>query len=201
MKRNAATQAPSLQEVRAWIRAETRARQLEEHDNPNVSLAATERFPIKAHFRNEKDGQNGATAEEARMLRGLIAGKCCGWPQPPSIDEALRAMRTRRPTKREIGIAETVISEATIGELADGEQQGSYCLQDLAWWMHFTATMPPRKVRWLNRCIGVGIEDSRADAKPVEARAADAPPDRTPSVPTSARKRPRAARGSDKLKR
>ena len=97
VKRATATQAQSLQEVRAWIAAETRARQLEEHDNPNVTLAPTGRFPSTPHFRHENDAQNAATGEEARMLRGLIAGKCCGWPQPPSVDKAVRAMQTRPP--------------------------------------------------------------------------------------------------------
>lgn len=56
-------------------------------------------------------------AEDTSMLRGLIAGKCCGWPQPPTVDEALAAMRTRTPSRREVAIAETVICETTIIEL------------------------------------------------------------------------------------
>ena len=156
MNSETATHARTSEELREWIRTETRARRLEENDNPNVTLAPTDRFPTTGHFRDENDERNRGKTEDGRMLRGLIAGKCCGWPEPPTVDEALDTMRTRRPTKREIDIAETVICEATIVELAEGEQQGSYCLQDLAWWMHFTQTMPPRKVRWLNRCIGVG---------------------------------------------
>ena len=156
MNSETATHTRTSEELHDWIRAETLARQLEEDDNPNVTLAPTDRFPTTGHFRDENDERNRERAEDGRMLRGLIGGKCCGWPEPPTVDEALGAMRTRRPTKREIDIADTVICEATIVELTEGEQQGSYCLQDLAWWMHFTQTMPPRKVRWLNRCIGIG---------------------------------------------
>ena len=152
----AETHPRTRKEVREWIRAETRARRLEEDDNPNVTLAPTDRFATRAHFRNENEDRAGGKVKNAGMVRGRIAGKCCGWPEAPTVDEALRAMLTRRPTKREIDIAETVICKATIVELAEGEQQESYCLQDLAWWMHFTQIMPPRKVRWLNRCIGVG---------------------------------------------
>lgn len=156
MNSKTAPHARRRKELQEWIRAETWARQLEEEDNPNVTLAPTNRFPRTRHFQDENDKRNSGKAMDGRMLRGLIAGKCCGWPKRPTVDEALDAMRTRSPTERDIDIAETVICEATIMELAEGEQQGSYCLQDLAWWMHFTQTMPPRKVRWLNRCIGVG---------------------------------------------
>ena len=117
---------------------------------PDVTLAPADRFPTTGHFRDEDDGPNRGKAEDAGMLRASPRGSACGWLEPPTVDEALGAMRTRTPTRREIDIVETVICEATIVELAEGEQQGSYCLQDLAWWMHFTQTMPPRKMRWLS---------------------------------------------------
>ena len=143
-------------ELLDWIQTETRSRELEEGDNPNVTLEPADRFPTTPHFRHPEDEQTLGREAEGRMIRGLIAGKCCGWPERPSVDEVHRTMRSRAPTTRDRAIAETVITEATISELAQGEQEGSYCLQDLAWWMHLTQTMPARKVRWLNRCIGIG---------------------------------------------
>ena len=74
--------------------------------------------------------------EPSPAIRNVLAGACCGWPEPPTAGEAERAMRGREATDWNLCIAATIIGESEIVDVMRAEAEGAYTFQDLAWWIH-----------------------------------------------------------------
>ena len=151
--------ATTAQSTREPIRRATAATQvhIEDESNGPEQLRAWTTFP---DWTTEHEGREylgiapRGGNEPSPALRNVIAGACCGWPEPPTAGEAERAIRGREATDRSCCIAATIIGESEIIDVMRAEAEGAYTFQDLAWWIHEIG--PPYRqdlVHWLNAVI------------------------------------------------
>ena len=135
-----------------WFTEECGRRRVEDDPGHVEELKQPEALPsTPGWFRQRpprtirKPGQARSTA-----LTAILARSCSGWPRPPETAEAETAIRTRKPTRRNKAIAETVLCESRLHELIRGEEEQAWSLQDLCWWMHRLSIRRAEVVRLLN---------------------------------------------------
>ena len=153
-----------------WVRRETRRRIVEETTRGPVELKPVESFPHgRPIFNNEmRPLPPRVPGEPCRALDIMVNSYCCGWRQKPTALEAEAAVKSRNPTKRNAAIALMVVTEPPNSLVAEGEADGAYSLQDLAWWLHRRRIPAYRRIRWLNAFARRGTEGppERGDTDP-----------------------------------
>ena len=91
-----------------------------------------------------------APGEPSRALDIMVNSYCCGWRRKPTPLEAEEAIKSRLPTSRNASIAFMVLTEPPNRLVMEGEADGAYSLQDLAWWLHRRRIPAYGRIRWLN---------------------------------------------------
>ena len=138
-----------------WARRETRRRAIEETTCGPVELKPVESFPHgRPIFNNAMRGlRPRAPGEPCRALDIMVNSYCCGWRQKPTPLEAEKAIKSRLPTRRNGSIAFMVLTEPPNRLVMEGEADGAYSLQDLAWWLHRRRIPAYGRIRWLNAFV------------------------------------------------
>ena len=140
----------------AWSTNETRRRQLRATTTP--VLAPAESFPdeystIHELRRISPDANPDATGPHSRTVRGLLCGACAGWKKPPTsleLHEAMNAMRTGDPTRRQRSIAALLVNEASFDELVNAHLEGAFTWRQLAVAAHLQNHVPPARIHQIN---------------------------------------------------
>ena len=140
----------------AWSKDETRRRQLRATATP--VLAPIETFPdeystIHELARINPDADPDATGPRSRTIRGLLCGACAGWKKPPTsleLHEAMSAMYTGDPTRRQRSIAALLVNEASFDELLNAHLEGAFTWRQLAVAAHLQNHAPPARIHQIN---------------------------------------------------
>ena len=135
-------------ELREWIRSEGRTRRIEETE----PLEPVENFPHGFSWfeRVAPKGRRRKPGEDSRALRALIAETCSGYERKPTPREAEAAIKARSGTGLGVAIAANLIAEADVCMLMEGEREGAWSIQDIAWWMHDLNADCRELIEWLN---------------------------------------------------
>ena len=164
----ATVRKPQPESTLEWARRETLRRAVEEQGDGPVELKPVKSFPHgQAIFNNELRGlQPREAGEPSRPLNIMVSSYCCGWPEPPTALEVESAIKSRDPTRRKAAIALMVLTEPPNYLVMEGEADGAYSLQDLAWWLHRRQIPAYGRIRWLNAFAQQtgGTEGERARA-------------------------------------
>lgn len=91
---------------------------------------------------------------ECDAIRGLIAGACSGWTQPPTAAEFHAAMRAQRPDERQLVVAGSLLREASNDTLALAYLQGAFTWRQAARMLRRTGPCSNRTARYVNRHAG-----------------------------------------------
>ena len=137
--------------LRAWAQRETARRAREENPERPARLRPLEDFsdeyadPTRYRTVDQRRvGRNSAT------LDGLIAGECCGWPNPPTTDEVYEAMRTDNPTSRQRSMVNMVL-RADFETLFGGWMEGAFTWRQVARGIGRRACPNPQQIHAINR--------------------------------------------------
>lgn len=137
------------EELREWRRREIRCR-VEEDAVRAEPLAPPSAFGDA--YAPEHPEAEGGRGLESSTVRGLLGGGCCGWDRPPDAAELYAAMRTRRPTPRQLAVAGAFIGEAGIDDLLMAHLEGAFTWRQLAAMIHRlgmeTSEFSPYLNRW-----------------------------------------------------
>ena len=87
---------------------------------------------------------------DSDAIRGLIAGSCCGWQEPPTSEEFYEAMRATAPTERQDVVAGTLVAEASNDTLALAFLQGAFTWRQVAAVLQRRGACSSRKARYVN---------------------------------------------------
>ena len=116
------------EELREWRNREAR-RRVEEEDARVEPLAPPSAFSDA--YAPEHPEVKGGRGPNSSTVRGLLAGGCCGWGRPPDAAELYDAMRTRRPTPRQLAVAGAFIGEAGIDDILMAHLEGAFTWRQL----------------------------------------------------------------------
>ena len=143
---------PSRQDYIEWVRRETQRRAVEEATRGPVELKPVESFPHGPPiFNNEmRRLRPRRPGEPCHALDIIVNAYCCGWRRKPTPLEVEEAIKSRLPTNRNAAIALMVVTEPPNALVMQGEADGAYSLQDLAWWLHRRRIPAYSRIRWLN---------------------------------------------------
>ena len=137
------------EELREWRDREVR-RRVEEEDDHAEPLAPPSAFSDA--YAPEHPEVKGRRGRESSTVRGLLGGGCCGWSRPPDAAELYDAMRTRRPTPRQLAVAGAFIGEAGIDDILMAHLEGAFTWRQLAAMLHKlgmeTSELSPYLNRW-----------------------------------------------------
>lgn len=139
------------EELREWRDREIRRRIAEEG-------ARVEPLAPPSAFSDDYAPQHpevkGGRGRESSTVRGLLAGGCCGWGRPPDAAELYDAMRTRRPTPRQLAVAGAFIGEAGIDDILMAYLEGAFTWRQLAAMIHKLGMETSELSPYLNRWTG-----------------------------------------------
>ena len=152
-------------ELREWRRREIRCR-VEEDAARAEPLAPPSAFSDA--YAPEHPELEGGRGPESSTVRGLLGGGCCGWDRPPDAAELYGAMRTRRPTPRQLAVAGAFIGEAGIDDLLLAHLEGAFTWRQLAAMIHRLGMETSEFSPYLNRWT------DDAGAPPAAGRTGDA---------------------------
>ena len=137
-------------ELLAWVRQETARRDEEENPERPTKVRSLESFsdeyadPTKYKTVNQKRiGRKSAT------IKGMIAGECCGWPEPPTSDEVYEAMRAERPTRRQRSMIDMVL-RADFEKVFGAWMEGAFTWRQVARAIGRQACPYPKQVHAIN---------------------------------------------------
>ena len=115
--------------------------------------------------------RSGGRGPECDGIAGLLAGRCAGWPQPPTARELYDAMRAKARTARQKAIVRVLITEGTADTVALGYLDGAYTWRQLARAMHEQKHYDPELARYVNRHASQGLLNALAPStKPSKAQ-------------------------------
>ena len=140
----------------AWGRDETRRRHHHETTTPVLAPAESfrdEYLTIYELGRIDPDADPVATGPHSQTIRGLLCGACAGWEKPPTsleLYEAMAAMRTGDPTRRQRSIAGLLVNEAAFDELVNSHLEGAFTWRQLAIAAHLQNHVPPARIHQIN---------------------------------------------------
>ena len=153
------------EELREWRRREIRCR-VEEDAFRAEPLAPPSAFSDA--YAPEHPEVEGGRGPESSTIKGLLGGGCCGWGRPPDAAELYDAMRTRRPTPRQLAVAGAFIGEAGIDDLLMAHLEGAFTWRQLAAMIHRLGMETSEFSPYLNRWT------DDAGAPPAAGRTGDA---------------------------
>ena len=108
-----------------------------------------ERFDNEYAAPDPESGNEGR-GPESDAIRGLIAGSCCGWEEPPTSAEFYEAMRSTAPTERQDMVAGTLVAEASNDTLALAYLQGAFTWRQVAAALRRRGAYSSRQARYVN---------------------------------------------------
>ena len=76
------------------------------------------------------------TGEESRALQDVVGGSCRGWAKPPTAKELYEAFQAETPDTRQRALLRTWFTEATVGQLTQGQVQRAYTDRQLVRAIH-----------------------------------------------------------------
>ena len=137
-------------ELIAWVQQETARRDEEENPERRTQLRPLEDFsdeyadPTKYKtVKQERVGRKSATID------GMIAGECCGWPEPPTSDEVYEAMRAESPTERQQSMIDMVL-RADFETLFGGWMEGAFTWRQVARAIGQRPWLNPEQIQEIN---------------------------------------------------
>ena len=139
------------EELREWRNREAQ-RRVEEDDVRAEPLAPPSAFSDA--YAPEPPEVKGGRGPNSSTVRGLLAGGCCGWGRPPDAAELYDAMRTRRPTRRQLAVAGAFIGEAGIDDILMPHLEGAFTWRQLAATIHRLGMETSELSPYLNRWTG-----------------------------------------------
>ena len=139
------------EELREWRDREIR-RRVEEDNVRAEPLALPSAFSDA--YAPEHPAVKEGRGRESSTVRGLLGGGCCGWGRPPDAAELYDAMRTRRPTPRQLAVAGAFIGEAGIDDLLMAHLEGAFTWRQLAAMLHRLGMETSELSPYLNRWTG-----------------------------------------------
>lgn len=142
----------------AWVWGKTETRRRQHHETSAPALAPTDSFrdeysTIYELGRINPDADPDATGPNSQTVRGLLCGACAGWKKPPDsleLYEAMRAMRSGDPTRRQRSIAALLVNEASFDELVNAHLEGAFTWRQLAIAAHLQNKVPTARIHQIN---------------------------------------------------
>ena len=123
----------------------------ETDDRGDPKLRAPERYPAELQYVERKAGETIIRPDPAHpAIRAVTAGRCRGWPKPPTPADVAAAMRSRTATDDHESLVSVILVDASHQELTAALADGSFSMRDVAWWMRKTGLINKKKLHWLN---------------------------------------------------
>ena len=138
---------------RARIRVSMEIQHRHEFEKIGTQVLPPERFSDK-YASPDPEFVNEGRGPESEAIRGLIAGSCCGWEEPPTSGEFYEAMRATAPTERQNVVAATLVAEASNDTLALAYLQGAFTWRQVASVLRRRGACSSRQARYVNLHAG-----------------------------------------------
>ncbi len=133
----------------ATIRLKMEIQHRHEFERIGTQVLPPERFSDE-YVSPDPEFANEGRGPESDGIRGLIAGSCCGWEEPPTSAEFYEAMRATAPTERQDVVAGTLVGEASNDTLALAYLQGAFTWRQVAAVLRRRGAYSSRQARYVN---------------------------------------------------